>query len=257
MRCRGVVVGLALVVAAAAAASAASRSETRAGTLDLRMAIGVVSDGVPCPPNAPAEANCFARNGSSAVAGLGRVTEEYVWAFTVGPPTCPANLAKPRARTGRFVVAGKGDIDFALADGATCVDVEPVRNEPQDFTITGGTGPFAGASGSGRVERALGGGAGTETWTGTLVVEGLTFDVTAPTLAGARSKTVRAPKGAKTTKVTYKVTATDDVDGSVPVACAPKSDSRFKLGKTTVRCSATDASANTAKASFTVIVKRR
>ena len=248
--------GLTLLGATAAAASEWGSTKA-AGTLNLQMTMGVTSDGVACPPGMPADANCFARAGSAAVAGLGRVSEEYTWPFTVGPPTCPATLAKPRATTGRFVVAGKGDISFALSDGANCVDVEPVRNEPQAFTITGGTGVFASAAGSGTVKRSLGGGAGTEIWTGTLEVPGYTFDLAAPTLSGASAKTVRAPKGAKTAKVAYKVRATDDVDGSVPVACQPKSGSRFKVGKTTVKCTATDSSANVAKASFTVTVKRR
>ena len=53
------------------------------------------------------------------------------------------------------------------------------------------------------------------------------------------------------------VAATDDVDGSLPVSCQPKSGSRFKIGKTTVRCEATDSSGNTAKAAFRVTVRPR
>ena len=112
-----------------------------------------------------------------------------------------------------------------------------MRNEPQELTTTGGTGPFAAASGRGTLERSLAGGAGTETWTGTLEVPGFEFDLTPPKLIGASAKTVRVPKkGAKSARVTFKVTATDDVDGAVPVSCQPKSGSRFKVGKTTVRC---------------------
>jgi hypothetical protein len=58
-------------------------------------------------------------------------------------------------------------------------------------------------------------------------------------------------------RVTYKVTATDDVDGPVPVACRPSSGSRFKIGRTIVTCSASDKTGNTATARFTVTVKRR
>jgi HYR domain len=57
--------------------------------------------------------------------------------------------------------------------------------------------------------------------------------------------------------VTFKVTATDDVDGAVPVSCQPRSGRRFPLGKPIVRCAATDSSGNTATAGFTVTVKRR
>jgi hypothetical protein len=87
-------------------------------------------------------------------------------------------------------------------------------------------------------------------------VPGHKFDVTAPKLHGSRSKTVRAQNGAKSARVAFKVTATDGVDGAVPVSCRPRSGSRFKIGRTTVRCEATDSSGNTAKAVFTVTVRR-
>ncbi len=98
---------------------------------------------------------------------------------------------------------------------------------------------------------------GTDTWTGTLVVPSLEFDLTPPTITGAVDKIVRAPRGIKRMRVTYKLDAADAVDGSVPVSCKPKSGSRFKIGRTLVRCSATDRSANTRTASFMVIVKAR
>jgi HYR domain len=56
--------------------------------------------------------------------------------------------------------------------------------------------------------------------------------------------------------VTFNVTATDGVDGAVPVSCRPRSGSRFKLGRTTVRCEATDSSGNATKAAVSVTVKR-
>ncbi|HET7696008.1 MAG TPA: HYR domain-containing protein [Vicinamibacterales bacterium] len=54
--------------------------------------------------------------------------------------------------------------------------------------------------------------------------------------------------------VTYSATATDVVDGSVPVVCAPASGLTFAVGVTTVTCTATDSSGNTASGSFTVTV---
>jgi hypothetical protein len=173
-----------------------------------------------------------------------------------GPPTCPSDVGKPLATAGRLVVAGKGEIHFALADGARCVAQEPVRNEPQDFTITGGTGTYEGASGSGTLARSVSAGRGTERWTGTLVVPGFEFDLTPPRLSGATSKTVRARRSAQRVRLTYKVTARDAVDGRVPTTCLPRSGSRFRIGRTVVRCSATDTSANTATARFAVTVRR-
>ena len=55
--------------------------------------------------------------------------------------------------------------------------------------------------------------------------------------------------------VTYRVpTAIDDVDGDVPVRCAPDTGTLFPLGITTVRCTATDSRGNTATASFKVSI---
>jgi hypothetical protein len=252
-------VSLTLVLVSAILSVATAADGRSAGSLDLRMTFGVLSDGGTCPPTVPQDGTqCFARKGQAVVSGLGPVSDTYLWVFRIGAPTCPAGLAKPLDATGgRFVIAGRGEVTFNLAETTKCVEIEPVRNEPQQFTITGGTGSFAGASGNGMVERSITAGEGTETWTGTLVAPGYTFDVAPPKLSGAAPKTVRAAKGAKSAKVIYKVSATDDVDGTVPAMCQPRSGTRFKVGKTTVRCEATDSSANTAKASFTVTVKRR
>jgi len=54
------------------------------------------------------------------------------------------------------------------------------------------------------------------------------------------------------------ITASDAVDGTVPVSSAsasgPKYGDTFPLGQATVNCSATDAAGNYAQASFTVKV---
>ena len=52
----------------------------------------------------------------------------------------------------------------------------------------------------------------------------------------------------------FNPTATDDVDGTVPVLCAPASGSIFPLGTTTVTCTATDSAGNIASGNFTVTV---
>ena len=79
---------------------------------------------------------------------------------------------------------------------------EAALNATQSFTVTGGTGIYAGASGSGRVERvaqfASAGAVGRDTLIGTLVVPGVEFDVTPPAISGATSKTVRDPDRTRT-----------------------------------------------------------
>ena len=240
------VAGLAFVV------DASSSTTFATSNLDLRATLLTDSLEARCPAQAPPQAICRARSGTSRIRGLGNVSSAYTWFAAAGD--CPAPLVKPFPTSGRIVVAQKGEIDFALAAGA-CVEQEPVRDEPQQFTITGGTGIYQGASGQGTVARSLDAGSGSETWTGTLTVPGLDFDLTPPTIAGAVSKTVRAKAHAKRKRVTYRVTARDAVDGVVAVPCAPRSGSFFKRGRTTVRCRASDKSANTASARFVITVR--
>jgi hypothetical protein len=79
-------------------------------------------------------------------------------------------------------------------------------------------------------------------------------DTTAPTLKLPSDITAEATS-ADGVEVSYTATATDAVDGSVPVTCDPASGSTFPLGTTTVNCSATDAAGNEATGSFNVIVQ--
>ena len=79
-------------------------------------------------------------------------------------------------------------------------------------------------------------------------------DTTAPTITVPANITVEAtgPSGAA---VSFSVSATDIVDGSVAVNCDHASGGVFALGTTTVNCSATDAHNNSASRSFTVTVR--
>ena len=253
---RRTVVGLAAMagVAIVLLGTASGAAPHAVGTLDLHAILGTSSPSAACPPEAPPDSDCHPRTGTGSVSGLGSVVAKYTWFF--GPGNCPPTLVKSLATTGRFVVANKGEIDFALADGVRCVDAEPVRNEPQAFTITGGTGPYTGAAGSGTVERSLSGGVGVERWTATLTVPGLEFDTAPPVIVGAVSKSVRAPARAKRARVTYKVTARDEVDGAVAARCNPRSGSLFKLGRTVVTCTASDTSGNNRAARFLIAVRR-
>jgi hypothetical protein len=55
--------------------------------------------------------------------------------------------------------------------------------------------------------------------------------------------------------VTYSASASDLIDPSPSLVCVPASGSTFPLGTTTVTCTATDSSGNTATGSFTVKVQ--
>jgi HYR domain/FIMAH domain len=55
--------------------------------------------------------------------------------------------------------------------------------------------------------------------------------------------------------VSHAASANDDVDGPLTPTCAPESGSQFLIGDTTVNCTATDSSGNTATANFVVHVR--
>ena len=245
----------ALAVATVQVASGAAKTSASTGSLNLEAVLGMSSTLGRCVPGSPPEADvCAARSGSGAVHGLGAVSEKYT--FFVQEGVCDRVFET----TARFDVAGKGELQLAL-DRYRGECISSSLNLSRAFTITGGSGIYAGASGGGtvthRADQTSSGSHGTDTWTGTLSVPGLEFDLTPPTLSGAVNKTVRAQRGSKRVRVTYKVTASDAVDGSVRVSCQPRSGSRFKIGRSFVKCSATDTSANATTGRFRVIVKRR
>src|SRR5262245_28903681 len=204
-----------------------------------------------CPAGTPETTQCFSFVGQSTVRGLGRATETYGQVWDQADVDCWHSAYTPAV----IAVAGKGQIDVALTDPYACDPKSTTGNV--GFTVNGGSGVYAGATGSGTiVSVAQEDGTFADTWSGSISVAGLEFDTAAPAISGAVPRTARAPKRAKRVRVSYSVTATDAVDGSVPVSCKPASGGLFRVGRTRVACSATDASGNTGQASFTITVKR-
>jgi TolB protein len=78
-------------------------------------------------------------------------------------------------------------------------------------------------------------------------------DTTPPVISvpAGITKEATGPTGAT---VVFDVTATDNVDQNVSVTCSPASGSTFKLGTTTVNCTAEDVAHNVANGSFDVKV---
>ena len=234
-------------------ASGVAKTGAAKGSLTFEAVLAMTSRPGPCPPGSPPDADlCAARTGIGAVRGLGEVSETYT--FFVQEGDCDRVFET----TVRLEVAGKGELQLAV-DRYRGECISSALNLSRAFTITGGSGIYAGASGGGTVNHRASatpsGSVGSDTWTGTLNVPGLEFDVTPPTLSGAVDKKVRARRGSKRVRVTYRVTASDAVDGSVSVSCQPRSGGRFKIGRSVVRCSATDSSANTVTARFAIVVK--
>jgi HYR domain len=246
--------------AAFGAAGASSGPLAATGTFALAAELVVRYPPKACPPGTPSSIECFARAGSTTIRGLGTVTESYPYSVDGFPVGCAANQVRVLPAVVQITVAGKGELELRV-DGSGCIDRVPPApvQGVETFTITGGTGKYAGASGLGTIAHVSNGPpawSGTDTWTGTLVVPGLEFDLTAPVLSGTRNRTVRAPRGKKRVRVKYAVSARDEVDGAIRAACRPKSGSWFKDGRTRVQCSATDTSGNESRAVFFVTVKR-
>jgi hypothetical protein len=222
-------------------------------TLSLHAALGSVVAGTDCPAGTPNTTSCYSDHGTGLVPGLGSVSETFEEMIS-GASSCTHTTFGPAV----LEVAGKGELDATVTDPNTC-DPPLTSSVSAPFTITGGTGPYAGATGSGTLTfsdfQATGGSSAkeTHTWVGQ-VAASADFDTTAPTISGARP--ILARTRTRSARVRYAVTATDAVDGAVSVTCKPTSGSRFLIGRTRVACSATDGSDNTATVRFTVTVKR-
>jgi hypothetical protein len=212
-----------------------------------------VVSGTDCPAGTPNTTSCYSDHGTALVPGLGSVTETFEEMIS-GATSCTHTTFG----TAVLAVAGKGELDATLTDPNTC-DPPFTSSVSAPFTLTGGTGPYAGSTGSGTLTfsdfQATGASSAkeTHTWVGQLAAS-TEFDTTAPTFSGA--KPITAKTRTRTARVRYAVTATDAVDGVVSVTCKPKSGARFPIGRTRVTCSATDGSDNTATVRFTVTVKR-
>lgn len=89
----------------------------------------------------------------------------------------------------------------------------------------------------------------------TSTIKVIVTDKTPPVISGIPATIEKEATSASGAEVTYtNPSATDIVDGTVPVICTPASGSTFAIGETTVKCTATDSHGNTAEASFKVIV---
>lgn len=254
---RLVVLALSVVLVGAALAGA-----SRAGGGDTLQLSSVFLNGqanavTACPSGTPAASNCWSIDSAGVIRGLGNVTESGLLIVDNVHTTCEKWHATPV-----LTVAGKGTIRLSLQVPSCISDPNGngVSGASMALTVTGGTGPYASASGSGTdvTDDASGIGLnGSDTLSGNITAPSTTFDLTPPVITVKAKKTVRAPKGAKRVRVRYTASAQDAVDGPVPVKCAPKSGRKFKVGRTRVTCTATDSSANTATKKFTVTVKRR
>lgn len=78
-------------------------------------------------------------------------------------------------------------------------------------------------------------------------------DIKAPVIRTSGNQTVAATS-ADGAVINYTATAVDNVDGPVAVSCTPASGTTFKVGTTTVTCTAADAKGNKRSVILTVTV---
>jgi len=238
----------------------ATPAAAEVGALSFQTELLVSYPGMTCPAEMPREVECFARTGKGVVRGLGAVEVSHAYLLESEPAGCSIEAVRLLPTTARLTVAGKGAIDVRISGTDCLLRSGGSLSAQETFFVTGGSGSYAGASGTGTIAHISYGPPafrGRDTWSGSLTVAGLAFDLTPPSFTGAQNVTVRAAKGATRARVKHAVKAQDEVDGTVPADCRPRSGSWFKVGRTTVRCVATDASANEARAAFVVTVRPR
>src|SRR5689334_14324736 len=151
---RRTVVALSAVVAVAAGfaslagitASPVAGSTVATGTLEMNASLHLDVNGL-CKPVGIAT-DCHSRDVSGAFRGLGRVTGSYDFEMDLRSGACASHVGKALSYPIRLEVAGKGAIDVVTTETA-CADLVSVTTQTQAFTVTGGTGIYAEASGTG------------------------------------------------------------------------------------------------------------
>lgn len=251
--------GAVVVFVVVLSATSAAGSSQGAVALNARFA-GPIEE-IACPSGTPPTpiTECYLSEAEGQVPGLGPTSLKFTLfkALPYGQSDLCRIFSTPDAT---FAVAGEGEIELAATNPSCQTPPLSGPGGSMQFIVTGGSGIYAGAAGSGTMrftsflsENSK----ATSTWTGTLAVAGVDFDTNPPTISGASNKVVKIKKNTRRARVSYSVTATDAVDGTVPVTCTPRSGAFFPVGRTQVRCSATDSNSNTTGASFRVTVTRR
>jgi HYR domain len=254
---------VALALGALVVSSApATASRSGQGILEMDASFsGMTTWADSCPQTSPGVSECTVVEAKAGVSGLGATSLRFT--FVNNAPNGVSDSCRLFSTSdATFAVTGKGQIQFTA--------LTPSCEHPPDattgtlsatlqFTVSGGSGIYAGATGDGTL-KVVWHGVNAETlaeWVGNLSVPGLEFDTTSPTVSGAKNRLVSVTQQARGARVRYAVTASDAADGTVPATCRPRSGSFFRVGRTQVRCSATDSSSNSTTKSFTVVVKRR
>jgi probable HAF family extracellular repeat protein len=200
----------------------------------------------------PLPVNCLPRSGSlfslgattvacSAVDAAGK-TGTATFAVTVRDTTAPTLAVPDHVTTEASSPAGAFVTYVTLATDVVS-HVVPTVCVPE----SGGTFP----TGTTSVNCTATDTAGNSTTKSFIVT---VRDTTPPSLSLPSATLVEAT-GVTGAMVSFAVSATDSVDGAVPVQCAPASGTVFPIATTTVTCSAVDQHGNVARGSFKITVQ--
>jgi len=149
------------------------------------------------------------------------------------PPDITAEATSPAGAVVNFSATASDNMDGALTP--TCVPASGSIFALGTTSVTCSATDAAGNTGSASFSVTV-------------------VDTTPPALNLPADLTVTAAN-ASGAKVDFNASASDLVSGPVPVTCSPASGSLFRIGMTTVNCSATDSRGNTASGSFSVTVQ--
>jgi predicted extracellular nuclease len=176
----------------------------------------------------------FASQASDHDPGVARLNLDAVAPVVTSPGDQVAEATGPRGAVVAFTVTSTDNLDGSLP--VTCVPASGSQFARGTTQVTCSATDAQGNVGQARFA---------------VIVE----DTTAPDFTNVPSAIAAYATTAAGAVVTYTdPTATDLVDGSVSVACAPPSGSTFAPGSTTVTCSAADAAGNQATRQFAVTV---
>lgn len=133
-----------LVAALAAGAEATGAPERASGSMAVNSTLRSAREATPCPPGTSERSTCFRYTAETTIRGLGRLTTAYTKLITLGDPDCEVLFLNPAV----LEVVGKGAVEFSTVR-KTCWRFQlPTTIGPFEFTVTGGSGRYAGASGS-------------------------------------------------------------------------------------------------------------
>lgn len=192
---------------------------------------------------------------SGGVFALGATTVSCTAADAAGNASHSSFQVVVHDTTAPLLAAHAGlTVEATSASGAIVSYTSPAASDAVDASVAASCAPASGsvfALGATTVACAATDAAGNASHSSFQVV---VHDTNAPSIAAHADLTAEAT-GATGANVVYTApAATDAVDTSVTVSCAPASGSHFAFGATTINCSAGDIAGNTVHSLFQVIV---